>query len=145
MRMQRCTLKAVSEYSEKQSPARAQVYPLERTCNEGIRSSVNYPARAYCKSTGWVKSPLDRRSTPARSWDTCLRLSAQSSARADCKTEQRNTGCLDSTLERQFPRSSGSAKSGNSRLHLQAKNQVPKHQNRSSWVEFPENTCKHIE
>lgn len=80
-----------------------------------------------------------------------LKLETHDSARAPnpplerTKKQCRDTGCSDSTLERQLPRSSGSAKSGNSRLHLQAKNQVQKHQNRSSWAEFPENSCKHIE
>ena len=60
MRMQRCTLKSIFR---KQSPARAHVSPLERSCNKGTRSSVNFPARAYCKSTGWAKSPLDARSS----------------------------------------------------------------------------------
>ena len=58
--MQRSTLKSIFR---KQSPARAHVYPVERSCNKGTRSSVNFPARAYCKSTGWVKSPLDARSS----------------------------------------------------------------------------------
>ena len=106
-------------FLEKQSPARAQVYPLERACNKGTRSSVNFPARAYCKSTGWVKSPLDARSSlrqdSARAPNPPLERTAK---------QCRDAGCSNSTLERHFTRSSGSAKSGNSRLHLQAQNQV---------------------
>ena len=134
--MQRCDQKTVSRFSEKQSPARAQVSPLERSCNKGTRSSVNFPARAYCKSTGWVKSPLDARSSlrhdSARAPNPPLERTVK---------QCRDTGCSDSTLERHFPRSSGSAESGNSRLHLQAKNQVFTIQNSTSWAEFLENIC----
>ena len=134
--MQRCTFKSIFR---KQSPARAQVDPLERSCNKGTRSSVNFPARAYCKSTGWVKSPLDARSSLRH--DSAR---APSSPLERTVKQYRNTGCSDSTLERRFPRSSGSAESGNFRLHLQAQNQVQRHQNRSSWAHFLENIYKHI-
>ena len=140
MRMQRCNQKTVSGFSEKQNPARAQVSPLERSCNKGTRSSVNFPARAYCKSTGWVKSPLDARSSlrhdSARAPNPPLERTVK---------QCRDTGCSDSTLERHFPRSSGSAESGKSRLNLQAQTHLQMHQNQSSWAHFLENIYKHIE
>ena len=83
-----------------------------------------------------ARLPLER--------ETWFRSSAQSFARADSETVQRDAGCSDSPLERQVPRSSGSAKSGNSRLHLQAQTQAKMHQNRSSWAHFLENIYKHI-
>ena len=85
--------------------------------------------------SAWL--PLER--------ETWCRSSAQSSAQADCKTVQRDAGCADSTRERHFPRSSGSAESGNSRLHLQAQTQAKMQQNRSSWAHILENISKHIE
>ena len=126
-------------FSEKQSPARAQVSPLERSCNKGTRSSVNFPARAYCKSTGWVKSPLDSRSSVRRDSARAPNPPLERTVK-----QCRDTGCSDSPLERQFTRSSGSAKSGKPRLHLQAQNQVQMHQNQSSWAHFLENIYKHI-
>ncbi|KAF5940936.1 hypothetical protein HYC85_022103 [Camellia sinensis] len=75
--------------SEKQSSARAQVYPLERSCNKGTRSS------AYCKSTGWVKSPLDARSS--------LR---HDSARAPDPPLERTVKQCREMLDARIPRSS---------------------------------------
>ena len=119
---------ALETFSEKQSSARAQVSPLERTGKNVPRSSVISSARAYCKNILDARNP---------------RSSAHLSARAGWKTGQ-SAGGVISPLERTFPRSSGRSKSGNSRLHLQAQTQAQMHQNRSSWAENLENTCKHI-
>mgnify|MGYP003703343225 CR=1 FL=1 len=135
--MQRCTLKA---FSEKQNPARAQVSPLERSCNKGTRSTVNFSARAYCKSTGWVTSPLDARSS--------LRHDSARAPNPPLERTVKQCKMLEARFYRSSgtsPRSSGRLKSGNPRFELQVQNQAQKHQNQSSWAHFLENIYKHIE
>ena len=109
--------------------------------NKSLRSSVNFPARADCKSTGCVKITLDGRSTPARACATSPRLSVQTPARADCK-HNKSAGYTNFPLERQLPCLSGSPKSRIPRFELQAQNQVLMHQIRSSWANILENTSK---
>ena len=117
------------------------------------RSSTGIPARADMQQrytlerTVKVLDGWNLRSTDAR---RPLELETQDSARAPSPPLERivkqcrDAGCSNSPLERHLPRSSGRAKSGNPRLHLQAQTQVLTTQNSTSWAEFPENICKHI-
>ena len=103
MRMQRCTFKNISW---KQSPARAQVSPLERSCNKGTRSSVKYHARAYSKSTVKVLDGWNLRPTPARAWDVTplerpiLRSSVKRNSAERCGMRGFSARAPSSPLER---------------------------------------------
>ena len=139
MRMQRCGQKTVSEFSEKQSHARAQVTPLERTCRQRYTLERIITRSSVLQKQSKV---LDRWNLRSPTAHRPLELETQASARAPSPPLERivkqcrDAGCSNSPLERHFPRSSGSAKSGNPRLHLQAKTKFSQFKTRTLGLNF---------
>ena len=151
MRMQGCTFKSIADCSENRGHARAYVTPLERTCRQGYPLERQIP-RSSVLQKYWMGEISARRTLDARSSlrhmtpleRPILRSSAQSSARADCKTVQRywmlgfHARASLSPLERK-------CRIWKTQIAPPSSNQVLITQNSTSWAEFPENICKHIE
>ena len=164
MRMQSCTLKHFSKFSENMGLAQAWLSTLERTCSQ--RSS----ARAWLlslKRTVNSRKVLDACNSRLMGARPPLQRETQVLARACIPSLERTVNIwkvLDTriscssvsfparagrmysecTLEREVLRSSVGPKSGISRLNLQAQIQHLKHQIRFFWANFLKNTLKLI-
>ena len=145
--MQRCTLKAFSEFSENRGHARVQVTPLERICRQrfSLERRITRSSVLQNSQKCWIgknqarlgaRHPLEHETQcPARASIIPLERTSK---------QNKNAGSTISTLERQSPCSSVSPNFGNSRFEPQAQNQVLNHKFRSSWANFPVNTSKLI-
>ena len=145
MRMQRYTLKHFSKFCWNRGPARAWLSTLERTCRQRGSARARLPTLEWIvkhdKSAGCMKFTLDGRSIPARAWNTSPRSSVHFPARADCKHMQ-STRYTHFLLERYFPRSSVSSKSGISRFEPQAQILTLKHQFHALMSQFSKDKMK---
>ena len=115
--------------------------PLERRFPRSSGHATKVHARAYCKSTGWVKSPLDSRSSVRHD-----------SARAPNPPLERTVKQCREMLDARILRSSAKfpARAEVRNLEIpdctsKLKTKLLTTQNRSSWAYFLENSYKHME